>query len=152
MFEENPLSPSTKTALWIGGVAAAIGAVIAFWPKAASANPAPATTVPVVGHNFAATTQLAPGNFYEIAMTIPTVTDANGNVSMVDRATLATAIASMGFSNGQILYYPGDPIANWPASIAKFGDPMKTVVFDGQYSGTATPVNGQTTIAMQMTS
>ena len=151
---ENPLgglSNSTKTALWIGGGLAAVAALIAFWPKssgaAAATLPPPTTgttTTSPTGRKFTSVSQITPGGFYEIAMSVP----LSGGQPL-SRMALSAMLAAH-YTNLQILYYPGDPLTNWPIEVPQTGNPTTMIVFAGDYTfGTTLPVSAQMT-AMQL--
>lgn len=123
VFEENPLDRSTKTALWIGGVALAVGAAVALWPKKAKATALPSGDAPAQaksGLDDAAQWQvvgnLQPGGIYLIGSMPPPG-------AQVDRLTLASNLQHMGWTNGSVLYVPGEDLSLWPKALPQPSDP-----------------------------
>ncbi len=152
MFDQHhhPMDPQTKTILWVGAAAAAVGVAFALWPKSSAASAAlPATNAPTAAGTWTPTTTLQQGVSYMVAQSVASVA--------ADRVSAAAALSNLGWANGAVLYFPNDPLAaNWPTSMPKpIGangqpDTSATLVFMGTWTGAPTTIApGQGVTALQ---
>lgn len=118
------LNQNTKTALWIGGAAIAVGAAIVLWSKQAKATAIPSGGAPSKVTEKATiddptkwtlSSTLEPGSIYMVA-SMPPVGVA------IDRLTLASLLQGMNWSNGSVLYAPGEDLSGWPKAIPQLAD------------------------------
>lgn len=118
------MSPATKTALIIGGAAAAAVVTFAVWPKKANATQLPAGGAPAVAteksslddpSKWTPSSTLEPGSIYLLASLPPPG-------APIDRLTLATQLQGMNWANGSVLYVPGEDLSNWPKAIPALSD------------------------------
>jgi len=139
MFDN--LSESTKMALLVGGVATAAGVGFYFLQKHIAQNSLATTPG---GTGWSPATTFNPGSQYMVAATLPTT-------GVLTRANFESALGQAGWSNGKVLYYPGDPISNWPSEIAQPTDTTQLqnmVIFQGQWNLPAAPVVAGTMTAL----
>lgn len=141
---EFKMTPPMKTAVLVGGLAAAAGLAFAFWPKKAHAEPVAGGSIgPSLHQQWVAAANFKPGSYYTVIAPVPV--DPRG-AAMLDRQSAAALLASpnwisgatAGWSNGQIVYYPSDASMPQIAGIPITSIPAGSYIFQGQYNGSVT--------------